>query len=225
MYSNPSTVKEIVYLYNTDSIPDIAFLGMINRAESVINSELRQKYIVPIEKLQNLTGVISTTADDNQVVGVGTLFTTELKPYDYIRLNSNGECLRVLSIEDDLTFTASSNAIYTASNSSFIDIPASFSLMSEYLSSHLIMMTYFSEKAYNQETGRYNLQFWNIYKKTLDELKDGKGYLSELKPQIAEKTTARMIEVMQTDTLTLNQDFVNEILTVFDETSTDFDNV
>ncbi len=55
------------------------------------------------------TGTATFTKNSTTVTGSGTLFTTELAPGDYIKLDSNGTVGKVQSITDDTTLTLASN--------------------------------------------------------------------------------------------------------------------
>lgn len=61
-----------------------------------------------------LTGTLACTAESTTVTGTGTSFTTELAVGDVVRL-SNGELLRVASIQSNTQFTAAQAATSTGS--------------------------------------------------------------------------------------------------------------
>ena len=76
-----------------------------------------QQPISPFDPSTTLTGTVSVTAGMAAVVGVGTLFTTELSLLDYI--NIAGEFHQILSITDNLNLTLSTNHVAGAAGVSY----------------------------------------------------------------------------------------------------------
>ena len=73
-----------------------------------------------------LTGTVSAGAGDTRLVGVGTLFTKEVEPDDFIYIAAEVEIRRVESIIDDLTLLlvkGFTGVLAGASADGFDDVP------------------------------------------------------------------------------------------------------
>lgn len=67
-----------------------------------------------VAPVKTLTGTVSFTSASRSVTGSGSLFTTELKPFDWIKSNGQATYFEVLSIQSDTALTLRSNSSYTA---------------------------------------------------------------------------------------------------------------
>jgi hypothetical protein len=94
--------------------------GAVNNGEVTVNGKLtvtglidptgfvgNQQSAIPFNPSTSLTGTVSVTAGMAAVVGVGTLFTTELALSDWI--NIAGEIRQVMTITDNLNLTLATN--------------------------------------------------------------------------------------------------------------------
>lgn len=202
MNTNAYSVRQLTPLLASDKPNDAEIRAFIKRAESSINIHLAKRYFVPVEKLVNLSGTISTSKADedidpiespyNIVTGSGTKFLTELSVLDTIHVNKTKEALKIKSITSDTELIVESNACNTSTSSTFFVIPESLVTISEYLTAQLILITHFSEKAYNQETERFNKQFEYFAKDILNVIKNGQFLDSTLRLASDNESLARL---------------------------------
>ncbi len=231
MYTNPYCVRQLTKLLEQSDILDKKILANIKKAESIINPMIASRYMIPIEKRQNLTGTISTVVNNERITGIGTLFTQEVKAMDMIRVNSSGEALRVDRIESDTSLIVeyeevtnaeestvySGKPLYNSTDSSFIVIPSELSTATEYEAARLILLNTTADRSRNRENGKYSFldEYEIIAKPIIDNLKEGLYYDSSLKSQLAQNSTGRNVEVFQTETTNNTVSFIEEIEDLF----------
>lgn len=68
-----------------------------------------------IASTKTLTGTVTFTSSSRSVTGSGTLFTTELKPFDWVKANGQADYFEVLSIDSDTALTLRTVSTYNAS--------------------------------------------------------------------------------------------------------------
>lgn len=205
MYTNAFSVRELTPLLNANKPTDSEIRGFIKRAESIINQWIAKRYLTPIQKANNLTGTISTikASSDldviespyNTITGSGTSFLSEVKALDMIYVVSTGEALKVLSVESDTSIICTSNACIDSTDSEFFIIPDTLVTCSEYMTAQLILISHFSEKAYNQETETFFRQFDMIAKSLIESLRNGSYFDNTLVTQSDTNTNARLVYV------------------------------
>lgn len=192
MYCNPTLVRALTPLLTSEAISDTSILEFIYQAESILNLGLNRRYATPITKTDNLTGTIATTAGQTGISGTSTLFTTEVFPGDIIYCIDTREALKVSSITNATTIVASAAALYTETSSSFFIMPREIVTASMYHAAMLIILSHFSEQAYNQETGRFNTQYDAIAKSLIMQISKGDYYNTDLTAQSESKNNARL---------------------------------
>lgn len=199
MYSNADMVKELVFLVeNNTDITDAEIRTFGRRAESLINQWLGNRYIVPIVPSDDSgypTGTISTVATTTAITGVGTTFTSDTKAGDVIYVTDTDEAIRIGSVTDATNSVSDFNAVNTATGSTYFVIPAEVVTVSEYLTAHLLIITHFSEQAYNQQTNTWNSQFKTFAEPLLKQIEAGDYYNRTIKEQVIASTIRRQGEV------------------------------
>jgi hypothetical protein len=195
MYSNPTLVRALTPLLTTEAISDTSILEFIYQAESILNLGLAKRYVTPITKDSNLTGTIASTASNSTITGTSTLFLTEVFPGDILYCIDKREAYKVSSIASNTSLTISTNALYTESSSSFFVLPREMVTASMYQAAMLIVLTHFSEQAYNQETGVFNTQYTMIAKNLIDVISRGEYLNTDLTEQVSTKSAARLVTV------------------------------
>ena len=94
-----------------------------------LQSSARIRLLAPYE-----TGTITTIAGDATVVGVGTLFLTNTRAGDFLRVGTQNEVYEVLSVTDDTNLELTTNVIDALAASSYklvrphYDLPADYKL-------------------------------------------------------------------------------------------------
>lgn len=195
MYSNPGLVRKLTPLLTTEAISDSDILEFINQADSILNQALAKRYVVPVTAKISLTGAIAITAGSATITGSGTAFLSELYPGDIICALDTREVFKVLSIASNTSLTVTSNALYSDASSTFFVMPREIVTASQYYSAMLIILTHFSEQAYNQETGAFNNQYALIAEKLIDSISSGDYLNVNLAKQSDSASAARYIIV------------------------------
>jgi hypothetical protein len=228
-YSNAFCIRELTPLL--DSILDKRIMSFNRRAESIINPCFGNRYKIPVEKKQNLTGTITTIDGNATITGVGTLFTTEVFPGEMIHVNKSKEALRILSIQSDTLLTVDHEEVtnsvgiksypgrplYAVSASTFFVIPDQIVTLSEYETARLLLMPTLADRARNREDQKRAFldEYEMIAKPIMDKLREGLYYDSTLKSQIAANSTGRNVEVFENETVDNTVDFVEDMESFF----------
>lgn len=216
MYTNPRAVRQLVSLFqstgNTNSlrnVTDEVLRAFIAKSDSKVNSQISSRYIVPIEVIDEykLTGTVTTTpastdtdpidGTNNILTGVGTSFTTQVFPNDMIYIMGTREALKVKSVTSDTSLLFESNSIYQATASKIFIIPESIVTVSEYYAAQMVLLSYKSDVSYEQDVMPLFNEHSKVIQPIIDELKKGRFYNTELKPQAAGKTLARFVRITQ----------------------------
>ena len=207
MYCNASLVRGLTPLLTTEAISDENIREFIYQAESILNNGLGKRYAVPISAKSNLSGTIAITANSATVTGSNTSFLSEVYPGDIIQVNDTREALKVLSVASNTSLTASSNAVYTDASSSFFVIPRDIVTAAMYLTAMLIILTHFSEQAYNQDTATFNTQYSLIAKDLIESITKGDYLNTDIVKQVDSKNANRYITVTTSGDI---RSFVND---------------
>ena len=209
--SNAYCIRQLTPLLELSDILDSKIEVFRKKAESNINLYIAPYYQVPIQKKTNNTGTINHS--DGLIIGTDTLFTTEVMPLDVIRINSSGECFRVLSVDSDTQLTIdylvdgvtnSDNVtsypgkpLVTFLNSTFIVVPDWLVTVTEYESAMLILMPTIADRAREKEDARraFLNEYEMIAKPIMDKIKAGKYFDSSLVEQSSTNNTGRLVYV------------------------------
>lgn len=214
-YSNAYCVRQLTPLLEQSDILDSKIEVFRKKAESIINLCIAPYYQVPIQKSTNNTGVINHS--DGLIIGTDTLFTSEIMPLDVIRVNSTGECFRILSVDSDTQLTidylidgvtnTDNETVYpgkpliTFSNSSFIVVPDWLVTVTEYEAAMLILMPTIADRAREKEDSRraFLNEYEMIAKPIMDKIKMGKYFDSSLVEQSNANNTGRLVYVSRSN--------------------------
>lgn len=211
--TNPYCVRELTKLLRNGDETDLLIKSFIRKSESIINPLLAKLYLMPIQKKIDLTGLITVVADDEIVTGINTLFLSEVFPGQMLRVNANGEALRVLSIESNTNLTVEflvggvtdindvisypGKPILSASNSSFIIIPDWLVTATEYETARLMMMNETADRAREKEDAKRSFldEYEMIAKPIIENIKSGQYFDSSLKSQLNENNSNRLVYI------------------------------
>lgn len=214
-YSNAYCVRQLTPLLEQSDILDSKIEVFRKKAESIINLCIAPYYQVPIQKSTNNTGVINHS--DGLIIGTDTLFTSEIMSLDVIRVNSTGECFRILSVDSDTQLTidylidgvtnTDNETVYpgkpliTFSNSSFIVVPDWLVTVTEYEAAMLILMPTIADRAREKEDSRraFLNEYEMIAKPIMDKIKMGKYFDSSLVEQSNANNTGRLVYVSRSN--------------------------
>lgn len=214
-YSNAYCIRQLTPLLEQSDILDSKIEVFRKKAESIINLCIAPYYQVPIQKSTNNTGVINHS--DGLIIGTDTLFTSEIMPLDVIRVNSTGECFRILSVDSDTQLTidylidgvtnTDNETVYpgkpliTFSNSSFIVVPDWLVTVTEYEAAMLILMPTIADRAREKEDSRraFLNEYEMIAKPIMDKIKMGKYFDSSLVEQSNANNTGRLVYVSRSN--------------------------
>ena len=214
-YSNAYCIRQLTPLLELSDILDSKIEVFRKKAESIINLYIAPYYQVPIQKSTNNTGTINHS--DGLIIGTNTLFTSEVMPLDVIRINSSGECFRVLSVDSDTQLTIdylvegvtnSDNVtsypgkpLVTFLNSTFIVVPDWLVTVTEYESAMLILMPTIADRAREKEDARraFLNEYEMIAKPIMDKIKKGKYFDSSLVEQSSTNNTGRLVYVSRSN--------------------------
>lgn len=86
-------------------------------------TQTAEKNIAPVKKL---TGNISFTSTSRTITGTSTVFTSELRPGDWVRSNGEVDYFEILSITDDTNALLRTAATYTHNTTTFYKSPEYF---------------------------------------------------------------------------------------------------
>lgn len=78
-------------------------------------TQLAEFYVAPT---RTITGTISFTSTSRTATGTGTVFSSEVKPGDWIKRSSQSDWFEVLSVESNTSLTLRTAATYTSSGAS-----------------------------------------------------------------------------------------------------------
>jgi hypothetical protein len=81
-----------------------------------------------------------------------------------------------------------------------------------YQTAMLIVLTHFSEQAYNQETGVFNTQYTMIAKNLIDVISRGEYLNTDLTEQVSTKSAARLVTVSISNDLRTYIDDCQELI-------------
>lgn len=210
-YSNAYCIRQLTPLLELSDILDSKIEVFRKKAESIINLCIAPYYQVPIQKNTNNTGTINHS--DGLIIGTDTLFTSEVMPLDVIRINSSGECFRVLSVDSDTQLTIDylidgvtnsdnitsypGKPLVTFSNSTFIVVPDWLVTVTEYETAMLILMPTIADRAREKEDSRraFLNEYEMIAKPIMDKIKAGKYFDSSLVEQSNANNSGRLVYV------------------------------
>ena len=214
-HSNAYCIRQLTPLLEVSDILDSKIEVFRKKTESIINLCIAPYYQVHIQKNTNNTGTINHS--DGLIIGTDTLFTTEVMPLDMIRINSSGECFRVLSVDSDTQLTIdylvdgvtnSDNVtsypgkpLVTFSNSTFIVVPDWLVTVTEYESAMLILMPTIADRAREKEDSRraFLNEYEMIAKPIMDKIKAGKYFDSSLVEQSNANNSGRLVYVSRSN--------------------------
>lgn len=214
-YSNAYCVRQLTPLLEQSDILDSKIEVFRKKAESIINLCIAPYYQVPIQKNVANTGTINHS--DGLIIGTDTLFTAEVMPLDVIRINSTGECFRVLSVDSDTQLTidfltdgvtnTDNETVYpgrpliTFSNSTFIVVPDWLVTVTEYETAMLLLMPTIADRAREKEDSRraFLNEYEMIAKPIMDKIKAGKYFDSSLVEQSSINNTGRLVYVSRSN--------------------------
>lgn len=214
-YSNAYCVRQLTPLLEQSDILDSKIEVFRKKAESIINLCIAPYYQVPIQKSTNNTGTINHS--DGLIIGTDTLFTAEVMPLDVIRINSTGECFRVLSVDSDTQLTidfltdgvtnTDNETVYpgrpliTFSNSTFIVVPDWLVTVTEYETAMLLLMPTIADRAREKEDARraFLNEYEMIAKPIMDKIKAGKYFDGSLVEQSSTNNTGRLVYVSRSN--------------------------
>lgn len=214
-HSNAYCIRQLTPLLELSDILDSKIEVFRKKTESIINLCIAPYYQVPIQKNVANTGTINHS--DGLIIGTDTLFTTEVMPLDMIRINSSGECFRVLSVDSDTQLTIdylvegvtnSDNVtsypgkpLVTFSNSTFIVVPDWLVTVTEYESAMLILMPTIADRAREKEDSRraFLNEYEMIAKPIMDKIKAGKYFDSSLVEQSNANNSGRLVYVSRSN--------------------------
>lgn len=192
--SNAYMVRELTPLLIDNNNPtDTKIRSIIRDVDSKIGLWLATRYVNPIIPTSYLTGTISISKDDKTLEGSGTTFTN-LLPGQSIQITGTGEVLRILTINSNTSITFDSEAVNAASGSTFWIIPDELVTASKYLSAHLIIMLYFSEKTINQDNvEKFDRRLEFFATDIIKRIETGDYLNTSLTEQIDSKNHARLL--------------------------------
>jgi len=225
MYTNPFCIRELTSLLTQSKISSSEIRGFQRRAESKINLCLAAQFDITdgISKLSNLTGTIQTVKGSQALIGTSTLFTTELKIGDMVRVNSTGEAFRIEEIIDNTSLLVSFNSttlegtpVQNTSLSTFITIPDEIVTATEYETAALVLQKNFSEQSYNQDTKLFFESYQKYSSPIIKRLESGDYYNASLTPQTDEQTLARLVYINNSNDIRTMSDNALDILTSSD---------
>lgn len=214
-YSNAYCVRQLTPLLEQSDILDSKIEVFRKKAESIINLCIAPYYQVPIQKNVANTGTINHS--DGLIIGTDTLFTAEVMPLDVIRINSTGECFRVLSVDSDTQLTidfltdgvtnTDNETVYpgrpliTFSNSTFIVVPDWLVTVTEYETAMLLLMPTIADRAREKEDARraFLNEYEMIAKPIMDKIKAGKYFDGSLVEQSSTNNTGRLVYVSRSN--------------------------
>lgn len=214
-YSNAYCIRQLTPLLEVSDILDSKIEVFRKKAESIITLCIAPYYQVPIQKSTNNTGVVNHS--DGLILGTDTLFTSEVMPLDVIRVNSSGECFRVLSVDSDTQLTIdylvegvtnSDNVtsypgkpLVTFSNSTFIIVPDWLVTVTEYETAMLILMPTIADRAREKEDSRraFLNEYEMIAKPIMDKIKKGKYFDDSLIKQSNANNSGRLVYVSRSN--------------------------
>lgn len=234
MYSNPYCTRQTTPLLEKSDITDKRLLTFQRTAESIINSLIASRYMIPIQKIENPKGNVSTIKNDETIIGVDTLFTQDIKPGDMIRVNKSGEALRVDEVISDTEikveyhepeevaneWSYSGKPLFNSSDSSYMVVPEDLVTAVNYETARLALLTNVADRARNKENSKYSFldEYEMVAKPIITNLKEGLYYDSSLKSQIQANSTGRNVEVFQTTTVDNTVAFIEDIEQLFKST-------
>ena len=214
-YSNAYCIRQLTPLLEASDILDSKIEVFRKKSESIINLYIAPYYQVPIQKNVANTGTINNS--DGLIIGTDTLFTSEVMPLDVIRVNSSGECFRVLSVDSDTQLTIdylvegvtnSDNVtsypgkpLVTFSNSTFIIVPDWLVTVTEYESAMLILLNVIADRAREKEDSRraFLNEYEMIAKPIMDKIKKGKYFDDSLIKQSNANNSGRLVYVSRSN--------------------------
>lgn len=190
MFSNTSFLRELSPLLVDSTNPtDLLATKFIRKGEaSKINVWLGGRYAIPIQPKVFLDGTITVIADSNVVTGSSTTFTDDLCVNDTIQITSTKEVLRVLSIDSNTSFIATSEAVTSKAASTYWVVPDEIVTASEFISAYLLIDFYFAEQASNQEeVEKYIARFDKFVGDIIEQMSKG-DYIN---PDLEEATSSQ----------------------------------
>lgn len=214
-HSNAYCIRQLTPLLELSDILDSKIEVFRKKTESIINLCIAPYYQVPIQKNVANTGTINHS--DGLIIGTDTLFTTEVMPLDVIRINSSGECFRVLSVDSDTQLTIDylvegvtnsdnitsypGKPLVTFLNSTFIVVPDWLVTVTEYESAMLILLNVIADRAREKEDARraFLNEYEMIAKPIMDKIKKGKYFDSSLVEQSSTNNTGRLVYVSRSN--------------------------
>ncbi len=214
-YSNAYCIRQLTPLLEVSDILDSKIEVFRKKTESIINLCIAPYYQVHIQKNTNNTGTINHS--DGLIIGTDTLFTSEVMPLDVIRINSSGECFRVLSVDSDTQLTIDylvdgvtnsegvtsypGKPLVTFSNSTFIVVPDWLVTVTEYESAMLILLNVIADRAREKEDSRraFLNEYEMIAKPIMDKIKAGKYFDSSLVEQSNANNSGRLVYVSRSN--------------------------
>ncbi len=214
-HSNAYCIRQLTPLLELSDILDSKIEVFRKKTESIINLCIAPYYQVHIQKNTNNTGTINHS--DGLIIGTDTLFTSEVMPLDVIRINSSGECFRVLSVDSDTQLTIDylvdgvtnsegvtsypGKPLVTFSNSTFIVVPDWLVTVTEYESAMLILLNVIADRAREKEDSRraFLNEYEMIAKPIMDKIKAGKYFDSSLVEQSNANNSGRLVYVSRSN--------------------------
>tara|TARA_Y100000310_G_scaffold90528_2_gene87816 strand:- start:11525 stop:12226 length:702 start_codon:yes stop_codon:yes gene_type:complete len=224
LYHNAAMVRELTPLLVASEISDAEINKFGNHFETRLNNLIGRRYKVPVlgsaiaidsdsfRTGYKATGTVSTTQCNTTITGISTLFSTELFEDDVVRIGIYGEAFKIANVGGATTFTGNSAALNTKSTQTLYLIPQEIGMVCAYYTAEAVLMTHFSEQAFNQDTDLFQKQLEAFAKPVYDSLINGDLFFSGLTAQTTANNNARKVYINNSNDIRTMIDDADEIL-------------
>lgn len=211
LYTSVNEVKKVSVFLKDAAVSDEDIESFIIDAQSYIHQLVAKRYVIPLQPILKPSGTISTTINSNIIIGADTKFTTDLiYPNQHLYIKNSDTLVIIDSIVSDteltikdFTFVYKTNNVTTTSvkkvidkdviNSPYYLIPEEIATATKYLAAKLLLMSQFSDKAYNQDTFPFYEMYQQFADKIIKQMESGNYFNALLLEQTILNNSARLI--------------------------------
>lgn len=213
LYTSVNEVKKVSVFLKDAAVSDEDIESFIIDAQSYIHQLIAKRYVIPLQPILKPSGTISTTINSNIIIGTDTKFTTDLiYPNQHLYIKNSDTLVIIDSIVSDteltikdFTFVYKTNNTITTSvkkvidkdviNSPYYLIPEEIATATKYLAAKLLLMSQFSDKAYNQDTFPFYEMYQQFADRIIKQMESGNYYNALLLEQTLINNSARLVGI------------------------------